>query len=157
GTQGYLVWPVTPIYYLLYTGPDKTDYGVTFVSPEDAGLQPLTPHQAQMATLAFQLWDDLIIPSLVPGYDPGKPGFGDGFVPLDTDIGFAYSTTTDNNGNYTNQHFQHSGSNDGIEVSNLFHAEVWINGNQARNANAALIVGGAGFADVYIHEIGHAL
>jgi serralysin len=108
--------------------------------PEAAGLMSLSATMAGTARLAFELWDDLIAPSLVEAV-------GDAAA----DITFNYSSTTSGGGTYASSLY-YTGAPDELVAS-----QIWLNsGWSTHNQDADLVFGGYGVT-TYLHEIGHSL
>lgn len=106
---------------------------------EAAGFQVLDAGMKSMASLAFELWDDLIVNdiSLVSG---------------SADITFAMSSTTGNSTYSTQQYSSFDGSR--WQFSS---AEVWLASQWDTHDQGSDITYGSYGLSTYLHEIGHAL
>jgi serralysin len=115
----------------------------------------MTALMVSRATLAFELWDDLIARDLNPVSTAAS-----------TQIQFEYATQTyngsgvlsTNGGTYSKGWYNSTSSNSyGTTNYNLSRDEIWLNSNwTSHNADNDMYFGGYGF-QTYMHEIGHSL
>jgi serralysin len=130
--DGGAAW-ATPV--ITYATPDSMPGSGALAT----GLQPLSAHMSAMAAAAFELWDDLIAPSLVETTGNAQ-------------IDFAYSTGT---GGSTFTSWGASGQVNGRD--SLQSAEIWFDSSwSSHNQDSDITSGSYGFL-TYLHEIGHAL
>jgi serralysin len=113
----------------------------TLSSYEAPGFKTMTPGQVAFARLAFELWDDLIAPSLTETTSNSA------------NITFAYSSKTQGGGTYTQGY---TGALSGKD--HLITAErIWMNSTwSSHDTDADMYYGGYGLI-TFIHEIGHSL
>jgi Ca2+-binding RTX toxin-like protein len=124
-------------------------------SGEIAYWTSMTALMISRATLAFELWDDLIARNLNPASSPAS-----------AQIQFEYATRTynsngvlaTNGGTYSSGWFNSTSTNSyGTTNYNLSRGEIWLNSNwTSHNADNDMYFGGYGF-QTYMHEIGHSL
>jgi serralysin len=113
----------------------------TLSSYEAPGFKLMTPGQVAFARLAFELWDDLIAPSLTET------------TANNTNITFAYSSRTQGGGTYTQTW---TGAPVGSDRP-ISAARIWMNsGWTTHDSDADMYYGGYGLI-TFVHEIGHAL
>ncbi|MEI6638693.1 MAG: M10 family metallopeptidase C-terminal domain-containing protein [Chlorobium sp.] len=121
-----------------------TPTNVGGVKPAEGGafLVKMDAIQVATATLAFQLWDDVIGKTLVKSTSPSA------------NITLNYSSNTSGNGTYTQLY--------GTAINNTTHqltlgaGQVWLSSSWATNGDRGMMPGGYGLFTM-IHEIGHAL
>jgi len=145
-----LAWPGTgPIAYFIGGTPYPSGSG------EIAYKTTMTALMTSRATLAFELWDDLIARDLTPA---SSAAFAQ--------IQFEYASQTydsdgmlsPNGGTYSGAWFNGTGINGyGTTNYNVSRSEIWLNRNwTSHNADNDMFFGGYGF-QTYMHEIGHSL
>ncbi len=120
---------------ITYAMPDSAPDG----SSESVGFRPLGPVMKATAATSFELWDDLIKPSLTQ-------------VNGTANITFAYSSTT---GGSTYAGTVYGGQSNGrfaIQDADIWFAHNWTTHDQ----DSDLTLGSYGNV-TYLHEIGHAL
>ncbi|MEI7694894.1 MAG: M10 family metallopeptidase C-terminal domain-containing protein [Chlorobium sp.] len=120
-----------------------TPTNVTGVTPSEGGafLVKMDAIQVATATLAFQLWDDVIATTLVKSTSPSA------------NITLNYSSNTSGNGTYTQLW---GTANNTTQQLTLGAGQVWLSSTWATNADSGMTPGGYGLFTM-IHEIGHAL
>ena len=145
-----LAWPGTgPIAYFIGGTPYPSGTG------EIPYKTTMTALMFSRATLAFELWDDLIARNLTPASSAAS-----------AQIQFEYATQTyngegvlgTNGGTYSRAWYSSTGVNGyGTTNYNVSRSEIWLNSNwTSHNADSDMFFGGYGF-QTYMHEIGHSL
>jgi serralysin len=140
-------WPGTgPIAYFIGGTPYPSGSG------EIAYKTTMTALMISRATLAFELWDDLIARDLTPA---SSSAFAQ--------IQFEYASQTynsngvlsTNGGTYSGAWYNGTGVNGyGTTNYNVSRSEIWLNSNwTSHNADNDMFFGGYGF-QTYMHEIG---
>jgi serralysin len=108
------------------------------VGGPNAGFQPMTAVMKAQAAIAFELWDDVIAPSLSQVSSGGN-------------ISFSYSTSTGNS-TYTSTTYVPAAGRDILKSANIWADATWSTHDQ----DSDLRPGSYGVT-TYLHEIGHAL
>lgn len=108
------------------------------LSSEGNGLVGMTAIQVATARLSFQLWDNLILSSLVESGGAGA------------NITLNYSNATDDDGTYASALIYNT------TPKNIAAEQIWLSSNWGTNGDSGMVNGGYGFTTM-IHEIGHAL
>lgn len=124
--------------------------GVPFPSGSSEILSwvPMTALMVNRATLAFELWDDLIARDLTPTSIPGSG-----------QIQFEYASQTYGGGTYSRSMLSSGGGTNsyGTANYNITREEIWLNSTwSTHDQDADMYFGGYGF-ETYMHEIGHSL
>ena len=121
-----------------------TPTNVGGVKPVEGGafLVKMDAIQVATATLAFQLWDDVIGKTLVKSTSSSA------------NITFNYSSNTSGNGTYTQLYG--TSINYTTQKLTLGAGQVWLSSSWASNGDSGMAPGGYGLFTM-IHEIGHAL
>ncbi|HYE42810.1 MAG TPA: M10 family metallopeptidase C-terminal domain-containing protein [Caulobacteraceae bacterium] len=127
-------WMNTDVVY--YSMPDTAP---NLSSSEDNGFQIMSPVKKDAARTSFELWDDLMAIDLTENNDPN------------TDITFAYSSTTGNS-TYASMRTSGQGPDYDLSSTRIWLASQWTSHDQ----DSDMVFGGYGYI-TYIHEIGHAL
>ena len=145
---------------LSWSGTGAIDYfigGTPYPSGsgEIAFKTGMTALMQSRATLAFELWDDLIARDLNPASSAAS-----------AQIQFEYATRTNDGtgalttsgGTYSSPWISGNGTNSyGTANYRITRDEIWLNSNwTSHNADNDMFYGGYGF-QTYMHEIGHAL
>ncbi len=128
---------------ITYSMPNATPTNVSGYTPPEGGshIVAMTPTMQATARMAFEMWDDLIAPSMTESASTGA------------NIVFNYSNSTSGGGTY-----EQSWYNSVVGVDHKLGAsQVWLNSTwSTHDQDSDLYFGGYGIA-TYVHEIGHAL
>lgn len=141
------VYSLTQIIDQIDSGASWSGNTITFATPDSApdssseglGFVAMTDHMKTMAAAAFQLWDDLIAPSITK-------------VTSGADINFAYSSNTGDSTYTSSTYGGSSGGRIQMMGSDVWLASTWT----SHNTDDAVQWTTYGFM-TYLHEIGHAL
>jgi Ca2+-binding RTX toxin-like protein len=132
-----------------YSINTSTPINATGYIPAEGGqyLVKMDALQVAAATLAFQLWDDLIAKS------PGTQHRLVQSISPSANISLDYSSNTSGNGTYT-QAFGFL--NNAVKQVTLTAEQVWLSSRWVSNGDSGMSPGAYGYLTM-IHEIGHAL